>query len=92
MLLDACDGGVAREKYEVIKEGWFDSERASNGVRDERVVGGGSGGGRMRRGVYGSMSTVATRKSLRWGIGSGMRIASRWQFGGLEEYMSLRRG
>ena len=30
-------------------------ERASNGVRDERDAGGGSGGGRMRRGVYGSM-------------------------------------
>ena len=46
LLLDACDGGVARKKYEVIKEGWFDSERASNGVRGERDAGGGSGGGR----------------------------------------------
>ena len=64
-LLDSCDGGVARGKFEVIKEGWFDSDRASNGVRDERDAGGGSGGGRMRRGMYGSMSMVATRKSLR---------------------------
>ena len=44
------------------------------------MLGGGSREGRLRRGV----STVTTRKSLRWGIGSGMRIASRWQFGGLE--------
>ena len=43
LLLDACDGGVARQKYEVIKEGWFNSERAPlneilEGVRGEEYV------------------------------------------------------
>ena len=34
----------------------------------------------------------ATTKSLRCGKGSGMRMGSRWQFGGLVESISGRRG
>ena len=34
----------------------------------------------------------ATTKSLRWGVGSGMRKGSRWQLGVLVEYMRRRRG
>ena len=44
----------------------------------EGHFGGGSGGGRMRRGVYGWISVDAIRKSLRrCGAGSGMRMTSK---------------
>ena len=49
------------------------------------------GRGAMRRGVFGSMSLVA-KEEFEVGFGSGMRIASKWQFGVLGECMSLRRG
>ena len=49
--------GEVREKYEVFKEGCFESGSASNGLGGTRCRWC-SGGGRMRRGVWGSMSMV----------------------------------
>ena len=43
--------------------------------------GGGSGGGRIRRELYGGMIRVDARKSLTWGTGSGIRIGVRVQLG-----------
>ena len=64
LSLGVWNAGVAREKYGAIKEGWLEIERASTVVVDVWWVGGGSGGGRMRRGLYGSISVVATRKRV----------------------------
>ena len=43
--LGACDGGVAREMCEVIKEGWLEGELASRWLmmKEEVDFGGGSG-------------------------------------------------
>ena len=82
-----------RLKYEVIKEGLFDSERFPLVADMGRCWGGGgSGGGRMRRGVYGRIVVEDTTNNLRWGEGSGMRISSKWQLGVFVECMRLRRG
>ena len=83
---------MVRLKYEVIKEGWFGAERVPTETGVRCCWGGGSGGGRMRRGVKGCIGVEATTKSLRCGKGSGTRIASRWQLGILVECMSLSRG
>ena len=80
-------------KYEVIKEVLFDSERIPLVVGMGCCwVGGGSGGGRMRRGVEGRIVVEDTTNNLRWGEGSGMRIASKWQLGVFVECMSVRSG
>ena len=82
-----------RLKYEVIKESLFGSERIPLVADMGRCWGGGgSGGGRMRRGVQGRIVVEDTTNNLRWGEGSGMRISSKWQLGVFVECMRLRRG
>ena len=54
--------------------------------------GGGSGGGRMRKEEYGIIGLMAVIKSLRCGKGSGISIASSWQFGSAVEYISCSSG
>ena len=85
-----------RLKYEVIKEGLFDSERFPlvAGMRRCWGVGRGRFGLRAdaKRGVYGRIVVEDTTNNLRWGEGSGMRISSKWQLGVFVECMRLRRG
>ena len=45
------------------------------------TTGGGSGGGRIRRELYGGMIRVEVRKSLTRDAGSGIRIGVRAQLG-----------
>ena len=62
------EGSEVLWKYEVI------NEAGARGLGFRwREDGGGSGGGRIRRDSYGGTSVVVRRKSLRWGIGSGIK-------------------
>ena len=66
--------------YDVIKECAPFLKLLIVVIDEVRVcVGGGFGGGRIRSGEYGRTCSLATIKRFMSGIGSGMRMASRWQ-------------
>ena len=54
--------------------------------------GGGSGGGRIRRELYGGMIRVDVRKSFTWGAGSGIRIGVSAQLGSWCECINIISG